>query len=135
MMERLNKHKIIYFERPVTADEKEIAALLEILIGAIGDNNFEKLKSVFSPVASIFLSSADRNSIGVAECVKRLKKFTGDIRNINYENALIRVRGYQATISAVRVVFRKGEVPHRAPRYFKCQKENGRWEIIEADFA
>lgn len=133
-MERLNKHKIIYFERPVTADEKEIAALLETLINAIGDNNFEKLKSVFSPSASIFLSSADRNSVGVAECIKRLKKFTGDIRNINYENALVRVYGCQATISAVRVVFRKGEILHRALRYFKCRKENGKWEIAEADF-
>lgn len=134
-MERLNKHKIIYFERPVTIDEKEIALLLETLINAIGDNDFEKLKSVFSPAASIFLSSSDRNSVGVAECIKRLKKFTRDIKNINYENVLVRVHGCQATISAVRVVFHKGEIPRRALRYFKCQKENSKWEITEANFA
>lgn len=126
---------IQYLEKPVTADEIQIASLLERTIKAIAAKDLELLVSVYSDTATIEMLASRGELSSKSEYVTRMSRGIERIRNIYFRNTIIRVNGQEAVISCITVVLLRGKVfPEKNQRYFKCIKESGEWRIIDARY-
>ena len=70
-----------------------------------------------------------------SEYSARMSKIIGNVRNIYFRDAIIRVNGQEAVIPCVSVVLLQGRAfPDKNQRYFKCVKEGEEWRIVEARY-
>lgn len=131
-MINLKQEKIEFFEKPVTNDEKEIAALLGQIMEAMHAGNANDFISAFSDSARIVVSKNNPKEMSKKECLIYMARAMERIRRLSYSNTIIRVEGAEATISCLgHVEFRDG-TKSAFSRYFKCRKEEGEWRFIEA---
>lgn len=126
---------IQYFEKPVTIEEKEIAALLEKMVQAITAKDIDLLVSLYSDAASIEMLASRGVPISKSEYRERMSKSIEGVRNIYFRNTIIRVNEQEAVISCRIIVLLRGRVfPEKNQIYFKCIKDRGEWLIIETRY-
>lgn len=124
---------IQYFEKPVTADEKEIAGLLQKIIKAVTDKNINLLISAYSDAASINNLTSRDTPLNKEEYRENMLKIIGNIRNVYFHDAIIRVNGQEAAISCVSsILLQDSASPVKNRRYYKCIREAGEWRIKES---
>ena len=129
------KNSIEFLEKPVTADEVQVASLLERIVKAIVAKDLKMLISVYSDTASIEMSTLRDALLNKSEYEARMSKIIGNIRNIYFNNTIIRVTGQEAVISCISNILLHGMAfSKKNQRYFKCVKEDGKWRIIEARY-
>lgn len=129
------QERIKYLEKPVTSDEKEIAALLEKMVQAITVKDVDILVSGYSDIATIEILALKDAPISKSEYRERMSKFINNIRNFALHNTIIRVNGREAVVSCVSAVLIRGKAfPDKNQRYLKCVKESGEWRIVEARY-
>ncbi len=129
------KNPIEFLEKPVTTDEIQIASLLERIIKAIATKDLKLLVSVYFDTASIEMLMSRDMPLSKSEYRARMSKIIGNVRNIYFRDAIIRVNGQEAVISCVSVVLLQGRAfPDKNQRYFKCVKEGEEWRIVEARY-
>lgn len=129
------QERIKYLEKPVTSDEKAIAALLEKIVLAITIKDVNLLVSAYSNDAKIEIRALKDTPISKSEYSERMSKFIGNVRNFYLDNTIIRVNGQEAIVSCVSNVLLRGEAfPEESQRYLKCVKESGAWYIIDAKY-
>lgn len=126
---------IQYLERPVTDDEKKIAALLEKIVRAIAAKDVDLLVSVYSDTATIEVLSLRDAPISKSEYRERMSKFIGNVRNFSLRDAIIRVNGQEAIVSYINVILLRGKAfPEKNRRYLKCVNKGEKWLITEARY-
>lgn len=126
---------IEYLEKPITADEKAIAALLEKIVRSIAAKNVDLLVSGYSDAATIEVLTLKDTLISKSEYREKMLKFIGKIRNFYLYNAIIRVNGQEAIVSCISaVLLREKALPEKNQRYLKCVKEDEEWRIIDARY-
>lgn len=129
------RERIKYLEKPVTADEKAIAALLEKIARAITTKDVDLLVSAYSDVASIEVLTSGGALINKNEYRERMSKFISNIQNFALHNTVIRVNEQEAVVSCITVVSLQGKAfPLKNQRYLKCAKEGEKWRIVEAKY-
>lgn len=130
----LQQSKIEYLERPVTADEQTIAALLDIALSAIAERNIEKLTSVFSHSCIIEMGNGQK-SLDVNGLAEYMKKKMEDIVRFSYSDVVIRVyNNDEATVFCKGIIVLRNYNRKVVPRIFKCGKQDGEWRIIKANY-
>lgn len=126
---------IQYLERPVTDDEKKIAALLEKIVQAIAAKDVDLLISAYSDIATIEVLASRDVPISKSEYREQMSKFIGKVRNFSLRNVIIRVNGQEAIVSCISaVLLLEKALTEKNQRYLKCIKEDGEWRIIDARY-
>lgn len=126
---------IEYLEKPVTVEEKKIAALLEKIVRAIAAKDVDLLISAYSDIATIEVLASRDAPISKSEYRERMSKFIGNVRNFYLRDVIIRVNGPEAIVSCISaVLLREKALPEKNQRYLKCVKEDGEWRIIDARY-
>lgn len=131
----LEQEKIKYLEKPITFEEKAIAALLEKVVRAIAVRDVDLLVSAYSDNASIEILSLREAPISKIDYRERMLKFIKNIRNFYICDVIIRVNEKEAVISCITAVSLKEKAfLEKNQRYFKCIKEGGEWHIVDARY-
>lgn len=126
---------LVFLEKPVTADEKEIAGLLQKIVLAVADKNVNLLISAYSDAASINNLKSRSTPLNKDEYRENMSKVIGNIRNIYFRDVIIRVNGQEAIIYCISIISLRGNAfPLKNGRHYKCIKENGKWSIIESRY-
>ncbi len=130
---------IEYLEKPATADERQVALLLENMIKAISGRDFNLLASLFSVDASIIMFADDKRALSKKEYMKEVLKNIEKVRFICYKNVFIRVTSnYDATAICLKDLTSPGDLSVEnkiSERVFRFCKKNGRWYIVEATYS
>ncbi len=128
------RERIKYLEKPVTADEKEIAALIDTMANAITTGDSKRLMSVISESAQI--AAADGKGIfNKEEFGEYITALMPQVKHFSCSDIYIRTDGENSDISCLaHTVFLNG-FSKTLSRYLKCRKDNGRWLLTEAGYA
>lgn len=129
---------VIYFEKPVTQDEKSIAHILETIVQSFKNQDVSLLTRVIRDDAKIELIK-EQTRAGSAmtkkEYIDKTTSYFNKVHSVQFQDTLIRVKNEQeATASYKRVVLlhNKYSFPRISNGYIKFIKSGKLWLIAEA---
>lgn len=128
------RERIKYLEKPVTSDEKEIAALIDTLTSAITTGNIQQLMSIISDSAQLAVPPGDERAFNKKEFEEYITALMPQVKNFSCSDIYIRTDGKNSNISCLAyTLFRNGRFKTLS-RHFKCRKENGKWLLTETSY-
>jgi len=126
---------ISYIEKPVTTDEKQIAALLEQTVTAINTKNLSLLQSVYAEDATVRMSTNKLEPMTLQQYLARLPDLIYKVRHLRMGDIIIHVNDPEAKVLCVSSLLFHGALNYSSNRrYFKFLKRDGEWRIIEAGY-
>ena len=129
------KNGIEFFEKPVTDDEKDVAALLQKIAQAVIVKDIDLLVSAYSNNASIENLSSGDTPLNKNEYKFQMLKDIENIRDINFRDTVVRVNGQEAAISCLSIISLRDKIfPIKNRRYYKCIKKYDKWSIVESRY-
>lgn len=121
---------IDYIEKLTTAEERDIAHLLEGLLQAFGDRNFEFLKRILPANISVVFAKK-KKKMRREEYLAELAAFGARVRTVLFRDALIKVAGDRGEAWLSRnVLFERESVYHVSFLHLVFHKKNGAWRLL-----
>lgn len=126
------KEVIKYLEKPVTSEEREVAALLSKMVEAVNTKDLRLLESLYMD-ETIFISGA--KTLTKAEYMELVPQLIQSVRHISLEEVLIKINRDKATVYYKKYVTLKDSLlPNKITCHRLCCVERGlHWFILEAE--
>jgi|SRR3989338_425859 len=120
-----------YLEKPVTAEEKEVAHLLGSLHQATLEGKSDLFDKLLADNAFLVTSSGIQKS--KSEYIENLLRLATSLRQIRFRDVLIRVQnGHEGTISYIcDFAVLSNNLRQLKERRLKCRKIDNVWRITE----
>lgn len=126
---------IEYLEKPVTLEERAVAAVLKGMLDATLLHDMAYLAAATADDAAIMLFQKENEFMTKTAYLEKMKKITPSVRGMKYKNVLIRMTSdWRATVSCVRYVRFQNFREELTNRIFELRKEESSWKITRMTY-
>ena len=126
---------IEYLEKPVTPEERAVAAVLKGTLDATLSNDIAYLASVTADDATIMLFQKENEFMTKTAYLEKMTKIAPSVRGMKYKNVLIRMTSdWRATVSCVRYVRFQNSREVLTNRIFELRKDDAEWKVTRVAY-